>query len=83
VEIGFCHPIFLILAAIFDSVHCMRAPIFLAQLARLLETDLLVSLLYGTITGLLGSRLVLVRSFLVGWCMGLLMGTYMLDSLER
>ncbi len=61
----------------------MRTPIFLAQLARLLKMDFLVSLLCGTITGPLGSRLVLVRSFLARWCMGLLMGTYMLNSLKR
>ncbi len=61
----------------------MRAPQFLAQLARLLEMDFLVSLLPGTITGLLGSCLILVRSFLATWRMGLLMGTYTLDSLER
>ncbi len=61
----------------------MRAPKFLAQLARLLKTDFLVSLLCGTITGLLGSCLVLERSFLAGWCMCLLMGTYMLNSFER
>jgi hypothetical protein len=82
-EIGFCRLVFFILAAIFGSVRSMRAPIFLAQLARLLETDFLVSLLSGTITGLLGSHIVLVRSFLAGWCMGLLMGTYTLDSPKR
>ncbi len=61
----------------------MRAPIFLAQLARLFKTDFLVSLLCGTITGPLGPRLILVRSFLTGWLMGLLMGTYTLNSLKR
>jgi hypothetical protein len=60
----------------------MRAPKFLAQLARLLETDFLVSLLCGTITGPLGSCLILVRSFLAGWCVGFLMCTYALDSFE-
>ncbi len=35
------------------------------------------------LTELLGSCRVLVRSFLAGWHMGLLMGTYTLDSLER
>ncbi len=63
-EIGFHHPVFLILAAIFGSLRSMRTPIFLAQLARLLKTDFLVSLLCGTITGPLGSCLVFVRSFL-------------------
>jgi hypothetical protein len=82
-EISSCRPVFLILAAIFGSMSSMRAPIFLAQLARLLETYFLVSLLCGTITGPLGSCLVLVRSFLAGWRMGLLMGTYMLNSLKR
>jgi hypothetical protein len=82
-KIGFCHPVFLILEAIFGSVRSMHAPMLLAQLARLLKTDFLVSLLRGTITGPLGSCLVLVRSFLAGWRMGLLMGTYMLNSLER
>ncbi len=61
----------------------MRTPMFLAQLARLLKTDFFVSLLRGTITEPLGSRLVLVRSFLSGWRMGLLRGTYMLNSLKR
>jgi hypothetical protein len=61
----------------------MCAPMFLAQFARLLKMDFLVSLLCGTVTGPLGSRLVLVRSFLARWRMCLLMGTYMLDSLER
>jgi hypothetical protein len=84
VEISFCRSSFLILAALFGSVRSMCVPKFLAQLARLLETDFLVSLLCGTIAGPLGSCLVLVRSFLAGWCMGLLMmGTYTLDSLER
>jgi hypothetical protein len=61
----------------------MRAPMFLAQLARLLERDFLVSLLCCTITGPLGSCLVFVRSFLARWRVGLLMGTYTLDSFER
>jgi hypothetical protein len=82
-EIGFCRPIFLVLAAIFGSMRSMRAPIFLAQLARLLEMDFLGNLPRGSITGLLGSRLVLVRSFLTRWPMGFLMGTYALNSLER
>jgi hypothetical protein len=56
---------------------------FLAQLARLLKMDFLVSLLCGTITGLLGSCLVLVRNFLDGWRMGFLRGTHALDSFER
>jgi hypothetical protein len=56
---------------------------FLAQLRRLLKMDFLVSLLRGTITGLLGSCLVLVRSFLAGWCVGFLMGTYAFDSFKR
>jgi hypothetical protein len=82
-EIGFCHPVFLILAAIFGSMHSMHVPIFLAQLARLLKTDLLVSLLCGTINGLLGSCLVLVRSFLAGWRIGFLRGTYALNSFKK
>ncbi len=73
-EIGFCHPVFLILAAIFGSVCSMCALMFLAQLARLLEMDFLVILLCGTITGPLGSCLVLVRSFLAGWRMGFCWG---------
>jgi hypothetical protein len=56
---------------------------FLAQLAKLLKTDFLVSLLSGSSTGPLGSCLVLVSSFLAGWRMGFLRGTYMLNSLER
>jgi hypothetical protein len=44
---------------------------------------LLVSLLRGTITGPLGSCLDPVRSFLAGWRMGFLMGTYALDSLQE
>ncbi len=55
----------------------------LAQLARLLKMNFLVSLLCGTITGLLGFCLVLVRSFLAGWRVGFFMGTYALDSFER
>jgi hypothetical protein len=82
-EIGFCRPIFLVLAAIFGSMQSMRTPIFLAQLARLLKTDFLGNLPRGSITGPLGSRLVLIRSFLAGWLMGLLVGTYTLNSLER
>jgi hypothetical protein len=82
-EIGFHCPVFLILAAIFDSVHTMHALIFLAQLARLLKIDFLGNLLRGSITGPLGSRLILMRSFLTGWRMGLLVGTYVLNSLKR
>jgi hypothetical protein len=83
VEIGFRHPIFLVLAAIFGSVCSMRAPIFLAQLARLLKTDSLGNLPHGSITGPLGSRLVPVRSFLTGLRMGLLVGTYALSIASR
>jgi hypothetical protein len=72
-----------LLAATFGSMRSMHAPKFLAQLARLLKTDFFVSLLCGTITGPLGSCLLLVRSFLDGWRMGLLMGTYTLDSPKR
>ncbi len=61
----------------------MGAPIFLAQLARLLKMGFLGSLLRGSVTGLLGSCLVLVRSFLTGWHMRFLRGTYALDSFER
>ncbi len=49
-EISFHRSVFLILVAIFGSVRSMRAPKFLAQLARLLKTDFLVSLLRRTIT---------------------------------
>jgi hypothetical protein len=82
-EISFCRCVFLILAAIFGSVRSMRVPKFLARLARLLKSDFLVSLLCGTITGPIGSCLVLVRSVLAGWCMGLLMGTITLNSPKR
>jgi hypothetical protein len=81
-EIGF-HCAFLVLAAIFGSMRSMRAPLFLAQLARVLKTDFLVSLLCGSSTGLLGSRLVLVRSFLAGLRMGFLRGIHALNSLKR
>jgi hypothetical protein len=83
VEIGFRRPVFLKFAAILGSIRSMRAPKFLAQLAGLLKMDFLVSLLRGTITEPLGSCLVLVRSFLTGWRMGILMGTYTLNSLKR
>ncbi len=42
-----------------------------------------MSLLRGTITGLLGSCLVLVRSILAGWRVGCLTDTYALNSFER
>jgi hypothetical protein len=61
----------------------MHTPMFLAQLARLLKMDFLVSLLHGSSTGPLGSCLILVRSFLTGWRMGFLRGTYTLNSLKR
>jgi hypothetical protein len=61
----------------------MCAPMFLAQLTRLLKTDFLMSLLCGSSTGPLGSCLVLVRSFLAGLHMGFCRGTYALNSLER
>jgi hypothetical protein len=61
----------------------MRAPMFLAQLARLLKMDFLGSLLHDSSTGLLGSSLVLVSSFLARWRMGFLRGTYVLNTLER
>jgi hypothetical protein len=61
----------------------MRTPMFLAQLARLLKMDLLVSLLCVTITGRLGSCLVLVGSFLTRWCIGFLRGTYTLKIFKR
>ncbi len=82
-ENGFRHPVFLLLAAIFGSVHSMRAPMFLAQLARLLKMNFFVSLLCGSSTGSLGSCLVLVRSFLARWHMGFLKGTYALNSFKR
>jgi hypothetical protein len=81
--IGFPRPVFLVLVAIFGSMRSMRAPMFLAQLARLLKMDSLVSLLRGSSAGPLGSCLVLVRSFLAGLCMGFLWGTHTLNSLKR
>jgi hypothetical protein len=83
VEIGFHRSVFLILAAIFGGMHSMRAPMFLAQLARSLKMDFLVSLLCGSSTGPLSSCLVLVRSFLAGLRMGFLGCTHALNSLER
>ncbi len=65
-EIGSCRFVFLILATIFGCMHNMCAPMFLVQLARLLEMDFLMSLLCGTITGPFESCLVPVRSFLAG-----------------
>ncbi len=64
VEIGFHHPVFLVLAAIFCSVHSMCDLMFLAKLLRLLNMYFHVSLLCGSSTGLLGSGFVLVSSFL-------------------
>ncbi len=69
-EIGFHHSVLLVPAAIFGSVHSMCAPMFLAQLTGPLKMDFFVSLLRGSITGPLGSCLVLVRSFLVRLRMG-------------
>jgi hypothetical protein len=40
-EVGFQRSVFLILATILGSVRSMCTPMFLAQLARLLETDFL------------------------------------------
>jgi hypothetical protein len=45
--------------------------------------EILVSLLRGSSTGLLGSCLVFVRSFLAGLRMGFLRGTHALNSLKR
>ncbi len=45
--------------------------------------NFLGNLLRGTITGLLGSCLIVVRSFLTGLRMGFLWGAHMLNSLER
>ena len=67
-EIGFCHSIILVPATVLGSMRSMRAPMFLAEFAGLLETDFLGNLLCGSSTGPLGSCLVLVRSFLAGWC---------------
>jgi hypothetical protein len=52
-------------------------------LAGPLKTDFLESLLRGSSTGPLGFCLNLVKSFLLGWCMGFLKGTYVLNSFER
>ncbi len=82
-EISSHHSIFLVPAAIFGSMRSKRAPMFLAQLARLLKMDFLGSLLRGSSTGPLSSCLVLVRSYLAGLCMGFLGDTHTLDSLER
>jgi hypothetical protein len=65
-EIGFCHSIILVPATVLGSMRSMRAPMFLAEFAGLLETDFLGNLLCGSSTGPLGSCLVLVRSFLAG-----------------
>jgi hypothetical protein len=81
-EVGFQCSVFLILAAILGSVRSMRTPMFLAQLTGLLEMDFLGNLHCGSNTGPLGSCLVLVRSFFTGWCMGFLVSTYRLNSLE-
>ncbi len=74
-EVGFQRSIFLILAATLGSMRTMRTPLFLAQLARLLETDFLGNPPHGSSTGPLGSCLVLVRSFFTGWHMGFLVST--------
>jgi hypothetical protein len=71
-EIGFHHPIFLVPAATFGSMRCMRAPMFLAHLAGPLKMDFLGSLLRGSSAGPLSSCLVLVRRFLAGLHMGFL-----------
>jgi hypothetical protein len=83
VEIGFHHPVFLVPAAIFGSVSSMYAPVFLTQILGPLKMDFLGSLFCISSTEPLGSCLVLVRSFLAGWRMGFLSGTYTLNSFQR
>jgi hypothetical protein len=61
----------------------MRAPMFLAQLARLLKSDFLGNPHRGSSTGPLGFCLILVRSFFTGWHKGFLVSTYALNGLER
>jgi hypothetical protein len=82
-DIVFHHFIFLVPAKIFGGVPSMRAPMFLAQLARRIKMDFLGSLLCGSSTGLLSSCLVLVRSSLARLRMGFLGGTNALNSLKR
>ncbi len=82
-EISFYRPILFVPAAILGSMHRMCAPIFFLKLAGLLKTDFLGNPHHGSSTGPLGSRLVLLRSFLTRWHMGFLVSTYVLISLER
>ncbi len=82
-EISFHHSIFLIPATVLGGLRGMHAPMFFAQFAGLLETDFLGNLLCSSSTGPLGSCLAFLRSFLSRLCMGFLLGTHALNSLER
>ncbi len=61
----------------------MRNSMFLAKFTGLLEMDFLGNLLCSSSTGLLGSCLALLRSFLARLRMGFLFCTHTLNSLER
>ncbi len=62
-EIGFCQPVFLVLAAILGSMCSMCAPIFLAQLTRLLKWTFLGTRNLALVLGHLAPALFLWEAF--------------------
>ena len=69
-EISFLQPIFLILMAVSCVMHSMHAPMLLAEVAMILGASFLGNLACRLGTRPLVSILTLVRSLLVGLCIG-------------
>jgi hypothetical protein len=82
-EIRFFRSIFLVFTTILAIVHGICAPMLLAEVAMHLGASFLGNLAHRLSTRLLVSILALVRSYLVGLCIGSFLGIIGLNSLER
>jgi hypothetical protein len=70
VKIGLLHPVFLVPTTILGIVHGIHAPMLLAEVKMLLGASFLGNLAHRLGTRPLVSLLALVRSLLIGLCIG-------------
>ncbi len=82
-EVGFSHSIFLVPTTILGIVHGICTPMFLAEVAMFLGACFLGNLAHRVGARPLVTLVALVRSFLVGLCIGSFLSTYVLNSLKR
>jgi hypothetical protein len=82
-EVRFLCSIFCLPTTILGIVHGICTPMFLAQVAMLLDASFLGNLARKLGTRLLVSFLALEEILLIGLCGGSFLGTYVLNSLKK